>query len=92
VARSAVLVRGIASTPQVHEGGIVGSDTQDQSGYGGICPAHGKTSTIQFTLYALKKTIPLTPGFPPALAESEYGQGKLLMGEAAVTYGTYTRG
>jgi phosphatidylethanolamine-binding protein (PEBP) family uncharacterized protein len=83
--------KGVAAgkTP---EGGIVGSDTQGKSGYGGICPEHGKTATIQFTLYALSKKIPLTPGFTPSVAESEYGQGKLLMGEAAVTYGTYTRG
>ena len=31
------------------------------------------------------------PGFQPALAEEEYGQGKLLMGEAATTYGVYSR-
>jgi phosphatidylethanolamine-binding protein (PEBP) family uncharacterized protein len=77
---------------QTPEGGIVGSDTQGKSGYGGICPPAGKTSTIQFTLYALSKKIPLTPGFQPSLAESEYGAGKLLMGEAGTTYATYTRG
>ena len=38
-------------------------------------------------MYALKKTIPLSPGFQPSKAESEYGSGKLLMGSAAVTYG-----
>ncbi len=82
--------KGIAAgkTP---EGGIVGSDTQGKSGYGGICPPAGKTSTIQFTLYPLSKKIPLTPGFIPGVAESEYGQGKDLMGEAATTYATYTR-
>ena len=83
--------KGVAAG-QTPEGGIVGSDTQGKSGYGGICPPAGKTATIQFTLYALSKKIPLTPGFSPALAESEYGQGKLLMGEAAVTYASYTRG
>jgi Raf kinase inhibitor-like YbhB/YbcL family protein len=83
--------RGVAAG-QTPEGGIVGSDTQGKGGYGGICPPAGKTSTIQFTLYALSKKIPLTPGFQPSLAESEYGQGKLLMGEAATTYATYTRG
>ena len=82
--------KGVAAG-QTPEGGIVGSDTQGKSGYGGICPPAGKTSTIQFTLYALSKKIPLTPGFQPALAEEEYGQGKLLLGEAAITYGTYTR-
>ncbi len=73
-------------------GGIVGSDTQGRSGYGGICPAHGKTSTIEFILYALSKKIPLSPGFSPATAESEYGAGKnLLLGSAAVTYAVYRR-
>jgi Raf kinase inhibitor-like YbhB/YbcL family protein len=83
--------KGVA-TGQIPEGGIAGSDTQGKGGYGGVCPPAGKTSTIQFTLYALSKKIPLSAGFQPSLAESEYGQGKLLMGEAAVTYGTYTRG
>ena len=82
--------KGVAAG-QTPEGGIVGSDTQGKSGYGGICPPAGKTSTVQFTLYALSKKIPLTAGFQPSLAESEYGQGKLLMGEAAVTYATYSR-
>lgn len=73
------------------EGGIVGSDTQGHSGYGGICPARGKTSTIEFVLYALSKKIPLSPGFQPAVAEQEYGAGKLLLGSAAVTYAVYHR-
>jgi phosphatidylethanolamine-binding protein (PEBP) family uncharacterized protein len=73
------------------EGGIVGSDTQGHPGYGGICPAHGKTSTVEFVLYALSKKIPLSPGFQPDIAESEYGSGKLLLGSAAVTYAGYHR-
>jgi Raf kinase inhibitor-like YbhB/YbcL family protein len=82
--------KGVAAgkTP---EGGVVGSDTQGHSGYGGICPAHGKTSTIEFELYALSKKIPLSPGFQPAVAEQEYGAGKLLLGSGAVTYATYHR-
>ena len=82
--------KGVAAgkTP---EGGIVGSDTQGRSGYGGICPAHGKTSTLELVLYALSKKIPLTPGFAPATAESEYGAGKDLLGSAAVTYAVYHR-
>jgi phosphatidylethanolamine-binding protein (PEBP) family uncharacterized protein len=72
-------------------GGIVGSDTQGHSGYGGICPEHGKTSTIEFVLYALRKPISLTPGFSPATAEGEYGAGKDLLGSAAVTYAVYHR-
>jgi Raf kinase inhibitor-like YbhB/YbcL family protein len=82
--------KGVAAgkTP---EGGIVGSDTQGHPGYGGICPPPGKTSTVEFVLYALSKPISLSPGFEPAIAESEYGSAKLLMGEAAVTYGVYHR-
>jgi hypothetical protein len=82
--------KGVAAgaTP---EGGIVGADTQGHDGYGGICPAHGKTSTIEFVLYALRKKIPLSPGFQPALAESEYGTGHDLLGSAAVTYAVYHR-
>jgi Raf kinase inhibitor-like YbhB/YbcL family protein len=77
---------------QTPAGGIVGSDTQGHSGYGGICPAHGKTSDVEFVLYALSKKIPLSPGFSPAMAESEYGAGKnLLLGSAAVTYAIYRR-
>jgi len=72
-------------------GGILGSDTQGHSGYGGICPAHGKTSTVEFVLYALNKQIPLSPGFSPTTAESEYGTGKDLLGSAAVTYAVYHR-
>jgi hypothetical protein len=82
--------KGVAAG-QTPEGGIVGSDTQGHAGYGGICPEHGKTSTIQFVLYALSKKIALTPGFQADIAESEYGSGKLLIGEAAVTYAGYHR-
>jgi Raf kinase inhibitor-like YbhB/YbcL family protein len=82
--------KGVAAG-KIPEGAIVGSDTQGKSGYGGICPPAGKTSTIQFTLYALSKKIPLTPGFQPSLAESEYGAGKLLMGAAGTTYANYHR-
>jgi phosphatidylethanolamine-binding protein (PEBP) family uncharacterized protein len=82
--------KGVAAgkTP---EGGIVGSDTQGHGGYGGICPAHGKTSTIEFVLYALSKKIALSPGFSPTTAESEYGASKDLLGSAAVNYAVYHR-
>lgn len=81
---------GVAAgaTPQ---GGIVGADTQGTTGYGGICPAHGQTSTIEFALFALQKRIPLTPGFQPALAEHEYAAARDLLGRAAVTYAVYHR-
>ena len=72
-------------------GGIIGSDTQGHSGYGGICPPHGKTSTIEFVLYALSKQIPLSPGFQATVAEQEYGSHKLVLGSAAVTYAVYHR-
>ncbi|HEY3760091.1 MAG TPA: YbhB/YbcL family Raf kinase inhibitor-like protein [Solirubrobacteraceae bacterium] len=82
--------KGVAAG-KVPAGGIVGSDTQGHSGYGGICPEHGKTSTVEFVLYALKKQIPLSAGFSPTTAESEYGSGKDLLGSAAVTYAVYHR-
>jgi Raf kinase inhibitor-like YbhB/YbcL family protein len=73
------------------EGGIVGSDTQGHVGYGGICPARGKTSTVEFVLYALSKKIALSPGFAATTAESEYGSGNDLLGQSAVTYAVYHR-
>jgi hypothetical protein len=75
----------------VPEGAIVGSDTQGHTGYGGICPPRGKTSTIEFVLYALSRKIKLSSGFQPALAESEYGGGRLLLDQAATTYAVYHR-
>ncbi|MGC2372426.1 MAG: hypothetical protein WA484_01005, partial [Solirubrobacteraceae bacterium] len=72
-------------------GGILGTNTAGHVGYSPICPAKGKSDTIEFVMYALKKTISLSPGFQPSDAEAKYGQGKLLMGSAAVTYGIASR-
>jgi phosphatidylethanolamine-binding protein (PEBP) family uncharacterized protein len=82
--------KGVAAgkTP---EGGVVGADTQGHTGYGGICPAHGKTSTVEFVLYALSKKIPVSTGFQPDVAEHDYGAGGLLLSSGAVTYGVYHR-
>jgi hypothetical protein len=68
-------------------GGIVGTNTAGAAAYSAICPAKGKSDTIEFVMYALSKKIALSPGFSPTTAEAEYGQHKLLMGQAAVTYG-----
>jgi phosphatidylethanolamine-binding protein (PEBP) family uncharacterized protein len=76
---------------KVPPGGILGTNTAGHVGYSPICPAHGKSDTVEFVMYALKKTIPLSPGFQPSTAEAKYGQGKLLMGSAAVTYGIASR-
>jgi phosphatidylethanolamine-binding protein (PEBP) family uncharacterized protein len=76
---------------RVPAGGIVGTNTAGKAGYSPICPARGKSDTIEFVMYALKKTIPLSPGFPPGVAEAEYGGGKLLLGSAAVTYAVASR-
>ncbi len=76
---------------KVPTGGIVGTGTSGKAAYSPICPAKGKSDTIELVMYALKKTIPLSPGFQPSKAEAEYGGGKLLMGSAAVTYGTAHR-
>ncbi len=82
--------KGVAAG-QVPAGGIVGTNTAGKVGYSPICPAPGKSDTVEFVMYALKKKIPLSPGFQPDVAESEYGSGKLLLGEAAVTYGIASR-
>jgi phosphatidylethanolamine-binding protein (PEBP) family uncharacterized protein len=82
--------KGVAAG-QVPAGGIVGANTAGKVGYSPICPAPGKSDTIEFVMYALKKKIPLSPGFQPDVAEREYGAGKLLLGEAAVTYGIASR-
>jgi phosphatidylethanolamine-binding protein (PEBP) family uncharacterized protein len=72
-------------------GGIVGTNSAGKAAYSPICPAKGKSDTIEFVMYALKKTIPLSSGFQPSQAEAEYGSGKLLLGQAAVTYGIASR-
>lgn len=76
---------------KVPAGGIVGTNTAGKAAYGPICPAKGKTDTIEFVLYALKRKIALTPGFQPSTAEQEYGPTKDLLGQAAVTYAVYHR-
>ena len=76
---------------KVPPGGIVGTNTAGKAAYSPICPAKGKSDTIEFVMYALKKTIPISPGFQPSQAEADYGAGKLLMGQAAVTYGIASR-
>lgn len=76
---------------KVPPGGIVGANSAGKATYSPICPAHGKSDTIEFVMYALKKTIPLSAGFQPATAEGEYGSAKLLIGQAAVTYGVASR-
>lgn len=76
---------------QIPPGGILGTNTSGKIGYSPICPARGKSDTIEFVMYALSKTIPLSAGFQSTTAESEYGSGKLLLGSAAVTYGIASR-
>jgi phosphatidylethanolamine-binding protein (PEBP) family uncharacterized protein len=76
---------------QVPPGGIVGTNTAGKVAYSSICPAHGKSDTIEFVMYALKKTISLSPGFQPTTAEAAYGSHKLVLGQAAITYGVASR-
>lgn len=76
---------------QTPAGGVVGTNTAGKAAYSPICPAHGKSDTIEFVMYALSKKLPLSPGFSPTTAEAEYGQHKLIVGQAAVTYGIASR-
>lgn len=76
---------------QTPKGGIVGTNGAGKVGYSPVCPARGKSDTIEFVMYALSKKIPLSSGFSPTSAESAYGSHKLLMGEPAVNYGIASR-
>lgn len=76
---------------KVPPGGIVGTNTAGKAAYSPICPAKGKSDTIEFVMYALSKKISISPGFQPSIAEAQYGSHKLLMGSAAVTYGIASR-
>jgi hypothetical protein len=76
---------------KVPAGGIVGTNTAGKAAYSPICPAKGKSDTIEFVMYALSKKITLSPGFQPGVAEAQYGSHKLTIGEAAVTYGIASR-
>jgi phosphatidylethanolamine-binding protein (PEBP) family uncharacterized protein len=76
---------------KVPAGGILGTNTAGKVGYSPICPGHGKTDTIEFVMYALKKKIPISTGFQPSEAESDYGSHKLILGQAAVDYAVYQR-
>lgn len=88
------VVAGIEpSTTEIKEGttppgAVVGRNGSGTANYGGICPAKGKTAQIELVTYALKQKIPLTTGFTPAKAESEYGGHEL---GSATDYATYTR-
>jgi phosphatidylethanolamine-binding protein (PEBP) family uncharacterized protein len=75
---------------QTPAGGIVGINTAGKAAYSPICPAKGKSDTIELVMYALSKKIALSPGFSPTTAESDYGQKKLIMGQAAVNYAVAT--
>ncbi len=71
--------------------GIVGTNSAGKATYSPICPAKGKSDTVEFVMYALSKKITLSPGFQPGVAEAQYGSHKLAIGEAAVTYGVASR-
>lgn len=76
------------SAGQLPAGAVVGLNGSGKATYGGICPAKGKTASVEFVLWALRKTIPLSNGFIPAVAEHDYSHSELA---SATTYATYTR-
>lgn len=75
---------------QTPAGAVVGTNTAGKTAYSPICPANGKTDTIEFVMYALKHPISLSSGFAPSTAEQEYGSSKDVLGEAATTYAVAT--
>ncbi len=70
---------------QLPTGAVVGLNSSGKATYGGICPAKGKPASIEFVLWALSKTIPLSNGFLPAVAEHDYSHSELA---SATTYAT----
>jgi Raf kinase inhibitor-like YbhB/YbcL family protein len=76
------------SAGQLPSGAVVGLNGSGKATYGGICPAKGKSASIEFVLWALSKTIPLSNGFIPAVAEHDYSHSELA---SATTYATYDR-
>lgn len=76
---------------QTPKGGVVGTNAEGKTGYSAICPDRGKSDTIEFVMYALSKKLNISAGFDPTSAEAEYGQHKLLLGQAAVNYGIASR-
>src|ERR1700728_702337 len=75
---------------QTPPGGIVGTNTAGKAAYSPVCPPKGKSETVEFVMYALSKKLPLSTGFQPAKAESEYGSKKLTLGQAAINYAIAT--
>jgi phosphatidylethanolamine-binding protein (PEBP) family uncharacterized protein len=73
---------------QTPAGAVVGMNGSSKATYGGICPPKGKSATIEIVLWALSKTIPLSNGFIPAVAEHEYAHSEL---GSATDYATYQR-
>jgi phosphatidylethanolamine-binding protein (PEBP) family uncharacterized protein len=71
---------------QTPPGGVVGTNTTGKAAYSPVCPPKGKSETVEFVMYALSKKLPLSTGFQPTKAESEYGSQKLTLGQAAVNY------
>lgn len=76
------------SAGQLPSGAVVGLNGSGKATYGGICPSKGKPAAVEFVLWALSKTIPLSNGFIPAVAEHDYSHSELA---SATTYATYDR-
>lgn len=76
------------SAGQLPAGAVVGLNGSGKANYGGICPQKGKSASVEFVLWALSKTIPLSNGFTPAIAEHDYSHSELA---SATTYATYAR-
>ncbi|MHB1538436.1 MAG: hypothetical protein ACYCUM_08605 [Solirubrobacteraceae bacterium] len=72
-------------------GAIAGRNTAGRAAYSPICPAKGRTDTIELVMYALKHPISLSSGFEPAVAEHDYGSTKDLLGQAALSYAVASR-
>jgi Raf kinase inhibitor-like YbhB/YbcL family protein len=63
-------LRGLA-TKQVPAGARQGVNDFGTTGYGGPCPPAGKAHHYQFTLFALRRPLPLSNGSSPAAFRAE---------------------
>ena len=84
----AALPEAAEATAQLPAGTSQGRNDFRQSGYGGPCPPKGTSHRYYFKLYALDRTLGLTPG--ATKADVEKAMKGQIMGEGHVM-GTYKR-
>jgi Raf kinase inhibitor-like YbhB/YbcL family protein len=83
-------------SPQVHSfaansipaGAVVGLNSLGKADWAGVCPSKGKPHNYVFLLYALRKKLSLSSGFPTTAIQRELGGN---IAGAGLVFGTYQR-